>query len=106
MTTEREPSEDDMQAVFKELHAAGWPGTLAELRLASTRLTLVTRIARNRANGSRGVELRPDLSGPITNPRPAAPTAAPRQRAGGVLIPTHPPAAVDLKRIASGDRDD
>jgi hypothetical protein len=96
------PTQAQMQHAFAALRGADWPATLAELQLdttplATARLGTVLGAARCVAQG--GDITRADLSGPITN-RPARPAPHP--------LPTrrHGDAAVDIKRIASGDRDD
>ena len=98
------PNEAQMEQAFEVLRGAGWPLTLAELRLddsglSPARMGIVLAAARHVANG--GHLDRPDLSGPIREPYKPAPRPHPH----------HSPArrhgdAVDLKRAASGEKDD
>ena len=96
------PSTAQLQQAFDVMRGAGWPATLAELRLdttplATARVGIVLGAARCLANGGR-LE-RPDLSGPIT--------CAQLKRAPQPLPARHHGAAGDdRKRAAAGDRDD
>lgn len=102
MDTTRAPTATQLQQAFDAMHGAGWPATLAELQLdvtplATARFGIVLGAARHLANG--GQLARPDLSGPITHaPIKRAPSPTPARR--------HGDAPVDIKRLASGDRDD
>ncbi|MDR7331735.1 hypothetical protein [Roseateles asaccharophilus] len=99
------PTEAQMQHAFAQVRAAGWPPSLAELQLdssplATARLGIVRAAALHVAHG--GQLTRPDLSGPITDwrlkPAPAHHAHPhPARRHGD---------AVDLKRVASGDKED
>lgn len=101
MTTPREPTEADLQAAFAALHADDWPADLRTLRMAAARLKLVQATARAIANGGRPSRI--DLTGPITNAQPARPATAQPWPFPAKRPLAH---ALDLKRLAAGDRDD
>lgn len=105
MSSPRIPTEADHQAAFARLHSTDWPPTLHELRMAAARLKLVEGMARQLANGGR-LAPRADLTGPITNARPARATG-PAEPQRWPFPAKRPLAhALDLKRAAAGDRDD
>lgn len=96
--TPREPSEADLQAAFALLHGADWPKDLHQLRMAATRMKLVQAAARVIANGGR--PCRPEIT-----PQPARP--APRFEQAWPFPPKpFIKQAIDVKRLAAGDRDD
>lgn len=100
--TPREPSEADLQAAFALLHGDDWPRDLHTLRMAATRMKLVQAAAREIANGGRPT--RPDIAAPITPAPPARP--APRFDQAWPLPAKRQAQGIDMKRLASGDRDD
>lgn len=104
MTT---PTADHLQAAFADMRGPGWPETLAELQRAAARYAVVLGVAQARARGLPVLPREQHLQQPALGEPPARTFEHPARLAGTRPTPARRHGdAVDLKRLASGDRDD
>lgn len=98
----------DLQAAFARVRGDGWPTSLHELQQAAARLAIVTGAAQALARGERVLAREQQHPGPGTTTEPPVHTFKPIARHPGTRLnpARHHGDAVDLKRLASGDRDD
>lgn len=101
------PTADELQAAFADMRSPDWPATLAELQTAAARYAVVLGVAQARARGL-AVPARelPNLRAQLSTP-PARTFEHPARLTGTRPTPARRHGdTIDLKRLASGDRDD